>query len=191
MKIPLSISYFLEEISSLKRSLITQVRGITRRFGKVWKNNPSELKKEVQWIHDFQGNFPNLSSKNGHGLFFIQACWLLTSQYICNGAKLSGLAQIASEVLMTRGLRKLGSKILSTLTESEEEKLSLVVIKAQSKGSAHLLRQCLFEVKLTELLMPGISLQTDDHALHVDLHCFLYSVCEWAICQLEGDLPRY
>ena len=56
---------FLEEISSLKRSPIIQVRGITRRFGKVWKSNHSELKKEVQWIQDFQGNFPNLSSKNG------------------------------------------------------------------------------------------------------------------------------
>lgn len=81
--------------------------------------------------------------------------------------------------------------MLSTLTESREEKLSLVVIKAQSKGSAHLLSQCLFEVKLTELLMPSTSLQTDDHAPHADLHCLFYSVCESAICQVEGDLPRY
>lgn len=45
------------------------------------------------------------------------------SQSICNMGKLSGLEQIASEGLMTRGLRKLGNKMLSILTESGGEKI--------------------------------------------------------------------
>lgn len=40
-------------------------------------------------IRGFQGNFPNLSNKNGPSPFFIQACWLLMSQSICNESKLS------------------------------------------------------------------------------------------------------
>lgn len=128
-------------------------------------------------IHDFQGNFLNLSNKNGHGPFFIQACWLLMSQSICNGSKRSGIEQIASESLMTRDLRKLGNQMLSMLTESGEEKLWLVVIKAQSKGSSHLLSHCLFEVKFSGQLTPHTSLQTGAHTtFHADLLSFSLSV---------------
>lgn len=48
------------------------------------------------------------------------------SYSICSWSTLSGLEQIAGEALMTKNLRKLGTKILSSLIESREEKLSLV-----------------------------------------------------------------